>query len=329
VGAEAVYGWTAEQAIGRPIDILLPEERPVHATSTLDLARTTHVRKDGAPVTVSVTVSPIRDETGKFIGSSMIARDVTELDRLEQELREAHRQEAVGRLAGGLAHDFGEVLGAIESAATSLLVDARLGERGLRELERIRRATAQGSSLADQLLQVGGVQEASPELIDLNAAVEAARRRLAELAGPHVAVATELDPQLGQVFADARQIEQLIVNLAGNACDAMPAGGRIAIQTQNVDFSRRARGGEQGDHVMFSVSDTGSGLSDETTKRPFEPFLRRSESGERMALGLAAVCGIVKQSGGTMGVETRPEGGTVIRVYLPRVGVAQHATAGV
>jgi PAS domain S-box-containing protein len=324
-GAEAVYGWTADEALGKSIDILLPEQRPVEAASELDLARATHVRKDGVPVGVSVTVSPIRDEKGEFVGSSMIARDVTELKRLEQELREAHRQEAVGRLAGGLAHDFGEVLGAIDSAAANLLIDAVLNEPALRDLEKIRRATAQGSSLADQLLAVGGIQEATPELLDLNAAVEAAQPRLAELAGPHVGVATDLDPALGQVFADPEQIEQLILNLAANARDSMPVGGRITIETKNVDFSRRSRGGGLGDHVMFAVSDTGSGLSDETAKRPFEPFLRRSESGERMALGLAAVCGIVKQSGGTMGVESRPGGGTVIRVYLPRVGVGQPA----
>jgi PAS domain S-box-containing protein len=328
-GAQAVYGWTADQALGKSIDILLPEHRPVHRASDLDLARTTHVRKDGAPVTVSVTVSPIRDEQGAFIGSSMIARDVTELNRLEQELREAHRQEAVGRLAGGLAHDFGEVLGAIENAATNLLIESELGERALRDLEKIRRATAQGSSLADQLLAVGGVQEANPELLDLNAAVEAARSDLQALAGPHVEIATDLDPELGQVHADRDQIEQLILNLAANARDSMPVGGRITIKTQNVDFSRRSRADDQGHHVMFAVSDTGSGLSDETTKRPFEPFFRRSESGERMALGLAAVCGIVKQSGGTMGVESRPQGGSVIRVYLPRVGVEQRATADV
>jgi PAS domain S-box-containing protein len=325
-GATNTYGWTAEEAAGKSIEILLPAEQPAEAGDELDFARTTHVRKDGIPVSVSVTVSPIRDEKGELVGSSMIARDVTELKRLEAELREAFRQEAVGRLAGGLAHDFGEVLGAIDTAATNLLINGQLDSASLRELEKIRRATAQGSSLSDQLHAVGGAQEANPEPLDLNAAVEAAAPKLTDLAGPHVSVATELEPDLGTVFADQQQIEQLILNLAANARDSMPVGGLITIKTQNVDFSRRSRGGDdQGEHVMFSVADTGSALSAEARQRPFEPFLRSSESGERMALGLAAVCGIVKQSGGTMGVESRPEGGTVIRVYLPRIGVEQPA----
>ncbi len=332
-GAERIYGWTAEEAAGKSIDILLPADRPSEPSSDLDLARTTHLRKDGAPVSVSVTVSPIRDEKGAFVGSSMIARDVTDLKRLESELREAHRQEAIGRLASGLAHDFGELLGAVDTAAANLLISGPLDDASLRELEKIRRATAQGSSLSDQLLAVGGGQEANPEPIDLNAAVQAAGPKLAELAGPDVSVATELEPGLGVVFADRKQIEQLILNLAANARDSMPIGGRITLTTQNIDFSRRTRAGagggadEHGAHVMFSISDTGPGLSPETEQHPFEPFVRRGESGERLALGLAAVCGIVNQSGGTIGAETRPEGGAVIRVYLPRIGVETHAEA--
>jgi PAS domain S-box-containing protein len=321
-GAEAIYGWTAAEAVGRPIDIVMPAE---HATE-IDLARTTHVRKDGTPVIVSVTVSPIRDADGKLVGSSITSRDVTEVTRLEQELRESHRQEAVGRLAAGIAHDFGEVLGEIDTAAANLLVDPS----SQRDLEKIRTATARGSSLSDQLLAVGGVQAAQPELLDLNDAVHAAAPKLHQLAGSGIVVTTELEDGLGAVFADREQIDQVIVNLVANARGSMPVGGRLTIQTASVDFERRARDGDRdpGHYVMFAVSDTGS-LSSEAKERPFEPFFRNNENGGRMALALAAVSGIVKQSGGTMGVETRPEGGTIVRVYLPRVGVLAPAPAAV
>jgi signal transduction histidine kinase len=268
-------------------------------------------------VIVSVTVSPIRDPDGKLVGSSMTSRDVTEVTRLEQELRESHRQEAVGRLAAGIAHDFGQVLDEIDTAAANLLVDPS----SQRDLEKLRTATARGSSLSDQLLAVGGVQATQPELLDLNDAVHAAAPKLSQLAGSGIVVATELEDGLGAVFADREQIDQVIVNLVASARGSMPLGGRLTIQTASVDFERRARDGdgEPGHYVMFAVSDTGS-LSAEAKERPFEPFFRNNENGGRMALALAAVSGIVKQSGGTMGVETRPEGGTTIRIYLPRVG---------
>jgi PAS domain S-box-containing protein len=322
-GAETVYGWRSDEVVGGPIGFLFPELDEPNGMSELDFARTTNVRKDGTTVAVSVTISPIRDAGGELVGSSIIARDVTELERLDRELREAHRQEAIGRLAGGIARDFGEVLGEIDTAAAGLLLDPSSKS----DLDKIRAATARGSSLAEQLLAVGGAQETRLEVIDLNAAITRAEPKLAELAGVHIAVNTWLEDGLGPVFADREQVEQLILNLGANARASMPTGGQITIQTANVDFTRRARGADTapGHYVMFAVSDTGASIAPEVQERPFEPFFQRSDGGERMALGLAAVCGIVKQSGGTMGVESRPEGGTVIRIYLPRVGTEQPA----
>lgn len=318
--AEYVYGWTADEVVGQSIDIVLPDTRP-EPTSDLDHTRTTHVRKDGTPISVSVTVSPIRDANGDLVGSSMTVRDVTDLELLERELHESHRQEAVGRLAGGIAQDFNEMLGELDAAAANLLLDPT----SQRDLEKIRHVTARGSSLVDNLLAVGGIQESTAEQIDLNDAIRTAVPALTELAGPHIAVATELEDDLGPVLADREHVEQLILHLGANARDSMPAGGRLTIQTANVDFARRSRDGSGGPahFVMVAVGDTGTALAPEARDRPFEPFFQRSEGGERMALGLAAVCGIVKQSGGTLGVETRPEGGTVIRIYLPRVGAQQ------
>jgi PAS domain S-box-containing protein len=322
--AEALYGWTADEAMGKSIDILTGGNGAAEPPAVADHDRATHVRKDGTPVLVSVTVSPIRDANGKLVGSSMTARDVTELARLEEELRESHRQEAVGRLAGGIAHDFSAVLGEIDAATVGVLLDPT----SQRDLEQIRAATARGVALAEQLQAVGGINVARPEVVDLNEAIRAATPRLHQLAGSGIAVTTELEDDIGPVFADRDQIEQLILNLAANASGSMPLGGRITLQTANVDFNRRAR--ERGEdaqyYVMFAVSDTGS-LSEEAKARPFEPFYRPNAGGERMALALAAVAGIVKQSGGTMGVESRPEGGTVIRIYLPRVGTPALAPA--
>lgn len=322
VGAEHIYGWKADEVVGRSIDLLLPSVRP-EPTGEIDLTRTTHLRKDGSEVSVSVTVSPVRDASGNHVGSSIIARDVTEVDRLERELRESHRQEAVGRLAGGIARDFGEVLGQIDAAAARVLLDGS----SQRDLERIRHETARGSGLVDELLAVGGVHEVRPEEIDLNEAIRLAASKLSDLAGPDIAIETDLEDVLGAVIADREQIDQLLVNLVANARDSMHASGRITIQTSNVDFARRSRSGEQepSHYVMFAISDTGSGLAPEAHARPFEPFSKPIEGGERMALGLAAACGIVKQSGGTLGVESRPEGGTVIRVYLPRLAVREPA----
>jgi PAS domain S-box-containing protein len=320
-GAETVYGWSADEVVGKSIDFLVAEPGNPEEVLESYLGRSTHVRKDGTEVAVSVTMSPIRDADGELVGSSITARDVTELERLDRELREAHRQEAVGRLAGGIAHDFGGVLGEIDDAAANLLVDPT----SKRDLDKIRAATARGSSLTEQLLAVGGAQDAQPEVIDFNEAIERARPQLVSLAGSRIAVNTSLEADLRPVFADREQVEQLILNLAANARASMPADGEITIQTANVDFSRREQGREQepGHYVMLAVSDTGAAMAPEARERPFEPFYRRSDGGERMALGLAAVCGIVKQSGGTMGVESRPGGGTVIRIYLPRV-VADH-----
>jgi len=321
-GAEHIYGWKSDEVLGNSIDLLLPAVRP-KPSGAVDLTRTTHVRKDGSEVSVSVTVSPVRDANGKYVGSSIIARDVTDVDRLERELHESHRQEAVGRLAGGIAREFGEVLGQIDAAAARVLLDGS----SQRDLEKIRHATARGSGLVDELLAVGGAQEAQPEEIDLNDAIRGSASKVTELAGPDIAIETELEAELGRVVADREQIDQLVLNLVANARDCMHGNGRITIQTSNVDFARRARDGEQepSHYVMFAISDTGGGLSAEAHARPFEPFSKPSEGGERMALGLAAACGIVKQSGGTLGVESRPEGGTVIRVYLPRAGVREAA----
>src|SRR5581483_10120820 len=193
-------------------------------TGELDLSRATHVRKDGAAVQVSVTVSPIRDANGTYVGSSLTARDVTQLVELERELQELHRQEAVARLAGEVAHDFDRILREIDAAVARADRDA------------IARATARGEAIVGQLLEIGSTRESSPTLLDLNEAIAAALPAVRELAGPWVHLDVALEPELGRVVADAAQVRELILNLAANARATMQSGGRLAIETAHVDF---------------------------------------------------------------------------------------------
>jgi PAS domain S-box-containing protein len=305
-GAERIYGWTADEVTGRDIELLLPRDREPAPPGDLDLSRTTHVRKDGEPVQVSVTVSPVRDANGEIVGSSLTARDVTQLTELERELHELYRQEAVARLAGEVALDFDRILREIDVAV------ARADHPA------IARATARGEALVRQLLEVGGARTNTPVVLDLNDAVEATLPDVRELAGPWVQVVAELEPELGSVVADAAQVRELILNLAANARAMMSSGGRLEIRTANVDFSRRTRDGSangDGRHVMIAVSDSEPSVA----ARPAEP----TDPGGRMALGLAAACSIVKQNGGTLGTETTPDGGSVIRVYLPRAAAPE------
>ena len=324
-GAQEIYGYTAEEIVGRSIYMLLPSgrddvEAPPEQRQHDDLVRSVHVRKDGELIDVSVTISPIRDAKGTLIGASMIARDVTELKHLEEELREAHRQEAIGKLATGIARDVESLLARIEDAATRAL----LRMRGDRDIEEIRRTTAQGVALTTQLLAIGGAQPADPRVLDVNETLRGIVTELRGLIADDVRLVADLADDLGYARADPRQIEQVVLNLATNARDAMPAGGTLTIKTENVDFTRRTERRptariDPGHYVMIAIGDTGPELDRAARERPFEPYVKIEESGERMALGLAAVAGIVRQSGGSMGLESEPGAGTTVRIYLPRV----------
>ncbi|MDX6507467.1 MAG: hypothetical protein QOG06_2111 [Gaiellaceae bacterium] len=302
-GAERIYGWTAAEAAGEKIAILLPDNRDddgLEWAEELDLTRTVHVRKDGTQVRVSVAIAPIRDDKGTVVGSSMIARDVTALVELEQELREAQKQEAVARLASAMANDL-EVL-------VQGIVPTDAGARGLRLLR--------------QLQELGRDEPMRPERLDVNRMLDDLERKLTLQLGANVELDVETSADRAFVNADPQLLERVIVDLALSARDAMPAGGRLSIATADVDFARRAsdRDGaaaklDAGRYVMLSVTDTGD-----------------SQHSTRMGLGLATVFTLVEQSGGTIGVENIPGTGTTVRVYLPRaeeVAGAAEAAASV
>ncbi len=251
-----------------------------------------------------------------------MAADVTERKLLEEQLRQSQKMEAIGRLAGGIAHDFSNLLTAI-NGYSELLLERLGGKDPAREfVEEVKRSGERAASLTRQLLTLSRRQVLQPKALDLNATVAEVEKMLSRLIGEDVVLSSRLDPGLGRVEADPGQIEQVVLNLAVNARDAMPRGGRLSFETRNVEFdeaaARRVAGLEPGSYVMLSVSDTGSGMSAEAQAHLFEPFFTTKEKGKGTGLGLSTVYGIVKQSGGGIHVETSPESGTTVSILLPR-----------
>jgi len=250
-------------------------------------------------------------------------RDATERRSLEQQVIQAQKMEAVGRLAGGVAHDFNNILTAIGGYTDLLLADLPLDDPRREDVDEIHRAADRAAGLTQQLLAFSRRQVLQPRVIDLNALVANVEKLLRRLIGEDVLLATSLGTDVGRVRADPGQLEQVIVNLAVNARDAMPAGGRLTIETRNVDldaaYAAEHRSVVPGPYVVLAVSDTGTGMSSDVQSHMFEPFFTTKEVGKGTGLGLATVYGIVKQSGGSIWVYSELGHGTTIKVYLPRV----------
>jgi two-component system, cell cycle sensor histidine kinase and response regulator CckA len=240
------------------------------------------------------------------------AREITERLRLEEELRQTQKMEAIGRLAGGVAHDFNNMLAAIIGFTHLLLQDFEGDDRQRERLEQILGASNRAAELTRQLLAFSRQQVLMPEILDLNVVVNDLRLLLERLIGEDIELTIVLAPTLGYVKADRGQLEQVILNLAVNARDAMPAGGRLTIETVNVDDQDEAQ-------VALVVSDSGQGMDEITRARAFDPFFTTKETGKGTGLGLATVHGIVTQSGGLITIESRPGQGSSFTIQLPRI----------
>ncbi len=279
-------------------------------------------RKDGTPITVRCSGRRINDENSVPTYFEVFAENVTEKRVLERQLRMAHKMEAIGRLSGGIAHDFNNLLGVI--IGYSRVLKRALGANNTlceHALE-IEKAGQRAASLTKQLLAFSRQQVLTPAVLNINTLASDMGRMLPRLLGEDIEVSLQLDPELASVMADQSQIEQVIMNLAVNARDAMPTGGKLKIQTANVEldqtYTRNHPGSKAGQYVLLAVTDTGTGMDAATLTHIFEPFFTTKERGKGTGLGLATVYGIVKQSDGYIGVDSAPGKGASFQVYLPR-----------
>jgi PAS domain S-box-containing protein len=286
------------------------------------------LRSDGTELSANVTASVVRDGDGTPTFAIGMVQDVTRRKQLEEQLRHAQKMEAIGRLAGSIAHDFNNVLTVIETYSAFALTGLSASEVAVRkDIEEIKKAGQQASALTRQLLAFSRRQVLQPHLLDLNEIVADTETMLRRLIGDDVHVVTSLSAELGAVRADANEIVQVLINLAVNARDAMPAGGTLTLETANVVLERPETGNgveaPPGSYVRLTVRDTGTGIEPEIQSRIFEPFFTTKERGKGTGFGLSTVYGIVAQSDGYVFVRSRPGEGAAFTVYLPRVAAGE------
>jgi two-component system, cell cycle sensor histidine kinase and response regulator CckA len=325
-------GYLPEELAGKPFSELelltaasreqaLSDIRKVLAGEKVPSAEYVFLAKDGTHRFGEVNNTALIKQ-GKIIGATAVARDITERKRLEEQLHQSQKMEAIGRLAGGVAHDFNNVLTAITGYTDLLLTHLDPGSESRAFAQEIHKALGQASSLTSQLLAFSRKQMMQPVALDMNQIVSGMQRMLGRLIGEDIELTTVLSPDIGSVRADPGQIEQMILNLALNARDAMPDGGHLTLETSDTlldeTYAQQHLDVRPGRYVMLAVRDTGRGMDPGTLSKIFEPFFTTKHRDRFSGLGLSTVYGIVKQSEGHISVESEPWKGTTFRIYLPR-----------
>jgi len=334
---EEMFGYSRSELLGETIEVLLPQgardghvgRRDAYFASPrvrpmgtgMELAGR---RKDGVEFPVEVSLSHIQTEEGPF--AIAFVSDITDRKHLEDQLLHAQKMEAVGRLAGGVAHDFNNMLTIISGYDRMLLDGLSLHDPLRGYAEEVAKAAERAGALTGQLLAFSRRQVMRPRVIEANELLRGADRMLRRLIGEDIELTLNLGAGVGNIRADPGQVEQIVFNLVINARDAMPDGGKLTIETAlrhlDENYARMHIGVEPGDYVLIAVSDTGHGMDAETRRHIFEPFFTTKETGKGTGLGLATVYGIVKQSGGDIWVYSEPGRGTTFKIYFPRVDEA-------
>ncbi|VTR92564.1 multi-sensor hybrid histidine kinase : Multi-sensor hybrid histidine kinase OS=Chthoniobacter flavus Ellin428 GN=CfE428DRAFT_6228 PE=4 SV=1: Response_reg: GAF: PAS_9: GAF_2: PAS_3: PAS_9: HisKA: HATPase_c: Response_reg [Gemmata massiliana] len=331
-GFERMTGYGVEEVLGRNCRFLQGPDTDRATVSRLReairvgescSAELLNYRKDRTPFWNDLSVAPVRDETGRLTHFVGVLTDVTSRRHLETQLHQSQKMDAIGRLAGGVAHDFNNLLTVINGYSDLLLERLPAADPNRELVAEIYHAGECSAGLTRQLLAFSRQQILAPRVLDLSAVVADTERMLRRLIGEDIRLSTASDPGLWAVRADPGQIEQVLLNLAVNARDAMPRGGQLTIEIRNIEldaaYTRTHPDARSGPHVQIAVSDTGCGMSPEVMGRIFEPFYTTKDLGKGTGLGLSTVHGIVKQSGGHLGVYSEVGVGTTFKVYLPRV----------
>jgi two-component system cell cycle sensor histidine kinase/response regulator CckA len=335
----AMLGYTVGEMLGQPVWKFVAEEEKARQTVKAKLAGSMQMgqnfernykQKGGTTLPILIKDALIRDAEGKVTGIHSTIQDITErkraeaeLEALQEQLRQSQKMEAIGHLAGGVAHDFNNLLTVIKGYSQLSLSALMEGDPLKENIEEIQKASQRAADLTRQLLAFSRRQILDFKVLDLNSIVQNLNKMLRRILGEDIELVTLLREDLGKVKTDPGQMEQVILNLAVNARDAMPSGGILRIETANAElneeYARTHLEITPGPYVILSVSDTGCGMSPEVKEKIFEPFFTTKEIGKGTGLGLSTIYGIVKQSGGSIWVDSEPGQGTLFKIYLPRV----------
>jgi len=329
--AENLFGWRADEVVGRVLPHVPPTELPEvreilrrvgrgEIIAGMELRRQ---NKEGRPIQAELYAAPQRDASGHIVGVIEQMADIATRRQMEEAMLQAQKMESIGRLAGGVAHDFNNMLTAISGFAQLLILDLPPGTREAENAEAIRRAAGQAATLTQQLLAFSRRQVLQPKILDPDGTIKDMEPMLRRLIDENVDLRFKLSAAPGRVKADPVQLEQIVLNLAVNARDAMPNGGRLTIETGRCVFDAAYTAEHfevtPGEYVMVAVSDTGVGMDKATRAHVFEPFFTTKERGKGTGLGLATIYGVVRQSGGHIWLYSEPGQGTTFKVYFPLV----------